>query len=942
MKQLIRLVSACMVLALPVHAQTTKEPAKTPLFDRPITDEVFYFLVTDRFADGDRNNNKAYDSVPVDQKDKKLDIIRHGYDPTQDNFYQGGDFQGIIQKLDYLQGLGISSIWLSPIMKNRSTQVGSGPLGVIGGYHGYWPIDFTTVDPHWGKEEDFKALIAAAHQRGIKIFIDVITNHTADVISYRECGDCPYRSVADYPYATTRKGRKLNEGFVHGDLSEANFAKFKDPDYAYTPFLFDPKLRKVPDWLNDFTLYHNRGNSTFSGENSEKGDFYGLDDLMTENPKVVKGMIDIYADWIRKYKFDGFRVDTVKHVNIEFWQQFVPAIRQAAKEAGVPHFFIFGEVFDSNPKVLSRYTRRGKMDSVLDFNLQSSIRGVFADSQDPEKLHETMAADDLYRLAHSPQSMMTFLSNHDIGRLALSIRNRYKDASDEELIKRTALAHAYLFFARGVPVLYYGDEQGFVGYGDDRGARETMFASQAATYTALKNLGGKSPAVDNYDSKHPLYQAIAQMSKVYKAHPLLRSGEYDPVRDLGPGVFAFRRTSFESAEEYIVAFNFDAQKPLAIKWTRPGFTQVFPEGSGQLASTLELAPLSYAIVKGPKAKETNRNLGQISFANLAEGERVADLFYAELNLPVGQDFKVSFSTKTSQDKDFKPLYVDSNAPYRAYIDGVDYPNGTELTLQAEVLSKSGQKRVASRKLVIDARPPLVTVQYENGNLRKEAFLIGQAGRITPPTPLTEGRQYQFAWPLGETSQTVFFASALDSDGENWAYDRPVVLDYKQHVLPHLTKGPNGEPLVTIFVNNRHEVSFDALKSASSDKPATLPTKADAAAPFGRKAMFLRGGMNGWQANDGMEYEGAFTYRTTVKLDSGRVEFKFADKDWTADQNFGGPFAEEGLTASGRSGNLSLEIPKGKDGRYVFDLIHIPAQELGGGKPLTFYRVNLAR
>ena len=128
---------------------------------------------------------------------------------------------------------------------------------------------FTTVDPHLGSEEDFKNLVDQAHKRGMKVFIDVITNHTADVISYHGCGECPYRSRADYPYVTEKRGRTLNEGFVDGDLSKENFAKLKDSNFAYSPYVRqDPGKIKKPDWLNDVIYYHNRGNSTFSGENS--------------------------------------------------------------------------------------------------------------------------------------------------------------------------------------------------------------------------------------------------------------------------------------------------------------------------------------------------------------------------------------------------------------------------------------------------------------------------------------------------------------------------------------------------------------------------------------------------------------------------------------------------------------------------------------------------
>ncbi|MDQ3231318.1 MAG: alpha-amylase family glycosyl hydrolase, partial [Pseudobdellovibrionaceae bacterium] len=877
--------------------------AAGPNWNRPIHDEVFYFVVMDRFNDGDPANNKAFDRLPVQDKDTKEDIVRHGYQPELENFYHGGDFKGIIQKLDYLQGLGVTAIWLSPILKNRATQVGDGPIGASSGYHGYWTLDFTTVDPHWGTEEDFQSLVDEAHKRGMKLFIDVITNHTADVISYRECWDCPYRSRDDYPYVATKNGKKLNEGFVDGDFSAGNFARFKDPNYAYTPYFFDPKIKKKPDWLNDVTLYHNRGNSTFSGENSEMGDFYGLDDLMTENPKVVQGMIEIYADLIKKYKFDGFRIDTVKHVNIEFWEQFIPAVRKAAHDAGVPHFYMFGEVFSSEPAVLSRYTRLGKFDSVLDFGMQSAVKDVFADEHGIERLHEYLAQDDIHRLASAPQKMMNFVSNHDIGRLAYFMKEHFKKASDDELLKRLTLANAFMYFARGVPIIYYGDEQGFVGKGGDKGAREDMFASKTKAYRDIKHVGAPlNPDKDSFDVNHPFYKTLAGFAQIYKAHPLLRSGEYVPVRDFGPDVLAFRRSQFDSQEDYLLVFNVKNTER-TIPWTRTGYSLVHPAST--LGGHLSLPPLSFAILKGSKTKDKARIALAPQFSNLEEGQRVADLFFGEVKVPEDGEYKIVFSAKSSKDKDFKPLYTDFNAPYRAYIEGSHYPNGTDLVLKADVTSRSGAKASVQRKLIVDARAPLVTVHYENGNNRNRVYTLSHRGNIAVPQTFDKG-QFTFAWPLQEAKETLIFEGLSDpKDDESVTFDRPVLLSFKDHINPYIQAGPQGAPVVTVYINNKHEISFDAMKPAPEQKPTTLPSNRKVEAPLGKKALFVRGSMNSWNPDNELEYEGNYTYRTQIKLGSGGAEFKFADEGWSADKNFGAPVEEQGLTSSGGSSNLSF-------------------------------------
>ena len=127
-------------------------------------------------------------------------------------------------------------------------------------------------------------------------------------------------------------------------------------------------------------MYHNRGDSTFVGENALYGDFFGLDDLFTERPEVVDGMIDIYSTWVTDVGIDGFRIDTVKHVNNEFWQEWAPALVQHAASEGIDDFFMFGEVFDSNPAFTSHYTKDAKLQAMLDFPFQSRARSFASGS----------------------------------------------------------------------------------------------------------------------------------------------------------------------------------------------------------------------------------------------------------------------------------------------------------------------------------------------------------------------------------------------------------------------------------------------------------------------------------------------------------------------------------------------------------------------------------
>jgi glycosidase len=567
-------------------------------------DEVVYFVLPDRFANGD---------VANDRGGLAGDRLTTGFDPTHKGFYHGGDLKGLIARLDYIQGLGASAIWLGPIYKNKPVQ--GGPGEETAGYHGYWITDFTRVDPHFGDEADMRAFVDAVHARGMKVYLDIITNHTADVIQFRECANspCPYRSKADYPYSRRGgvKGAPINDGFAGDHIrSSANFAKLVDPSYAYTPFVLPAEADiKVPKWLNDVRLYHNRGNSDFWGESSLQGDFVGLDDLLTENPRVVQGFIDIYGSWIEKYRIDGFRIDTARHVNPEFWQAFAPAMINRARSLGIPHFHVFGEVAADGVDVaqLARHTRVDKLPSVLDFGFAGAVQQVLARDAGTSVLARLYQDDSLYEGGVAAALRLpTFHGNHDFGRLAWIIREAKPAIGDEELTQRVMLANAMLFLMRGVPVVYYGDEQGFVGHGVDQASRQDMFASQVASYNDQKLLGtDRTTAVENFNPQHPLYAQIAGLARLRQEYVALRRGR-QVVRAHGktPGLFAVSRIG-NDGREMLIAFNTSTAALASQVEVEPG-SLVFktlrgpcaPKATAPGSVEVKLLPLSYVVCMG--------------------------------------------------------------------------------------------------------------------------------------------------------------------------------------------------------------------------------------------------------------------------------------------------------------------------------------------------------
>ena len=538
-------------------ASTAGSAATSDYRARLPQDEVIYFVLPDRFENGDTSNDRG---------GLTGDRLKTGFDPTSKGFYNGGDLKGLKNRLDYIQGLGATALWLAPVFKNKPVQ---GPKGQeSAGYHGYWITDFASVDPHFGTNAEFKSLVDAVHARGMKFYMDIVVNHTADVISFEECvgqNRCPYRSIADYPYQRRGgvNGAPINPGFSgERDGSAANFARLKDPNYAYTVRVpVAEKDIKRPAWLNDPIYYHNRGDSTFRNESSTMGDFVGLDDVFTENPRVVQGMIDIFCGWISNYGVDGFRIDTAQHVNPEFWQKFVPATLACARAKGIPNFHIFGEVAmdDADPAHTAVNTRVDKLPSVLDFGFLWAVRDVVAKDGPTDALAKLFRSDALYEGgAAAALQLPTFVSNHDSpGHIGWAIEKARPGISDDEALKRDMLAEAMLLTLRGVPTIYFGDEQGFVGKGGDQDSRQDMFASRVASYNEDKLLGTSSTTAQaNFNTDHPLYREIATLAHIRTSHRALTRGlQLVRYAQDKPGLFAVSRFEPGTGREMLLLFN---------------------------------------------------------------------------------------------------------------------------------------------------------------------------------------------------------------------------------------------------------------------------------------------------------------------------------------------------------------------------------------------------
>jgi glycosidase len=508
-----------------------------------LASQRIYFVMPDRYANGDPSNDTGGLTGSRDVT---------GYDPTDPGWYHGGDLKGLTggcadphAGLQRIKDLGFTALWVTPVLKQKTVQPGSAA------YHGYWGLDFTTVDPHLGTDQDFADLVACAHRLGMKVYLDVVVNHTADVVRVPS----QYVSPAVAPYRNCH-GKRFDPARFVTRRFPCLAARFM-PHVPTVPSA--ERNAKKPAWLNSPLRYHDRGDIDFSSCNQvcfEQGDFFGLDDLFTEQPVVMNGLAQIYSSWITRFHVDGFRVDTAKHVNAAFFRLWVPKILAAARSIGTPDFPIFGEVTLNDAADLSRFVRDRGLPSVLDFPFQDAAAGFAAGTSTAEAVTNRLADDDYFRTASGvAPTPPTFLGNHDMGRAAEQIQSR-SNASGDTLLAQVLLGYDLLYLLRGAPVVYYGDEVGMIGRGGDQQARQDMFPTQVAEWRTQPRIGS-SPigSGSSFDvTANPIEVRLRALGALRDSVPALSTGS-TIVRAVSARAFVVSRIDRSEPREYVAAFN---------------------------------------------------------------------------------------------------------------------------------------------------------------------------------------------------------------------------------------------------------------------------------------------------------------------------------------------------------------------------------------------------
>ena len=483
----VSVLAWALSMAFPAEAAPPKLKLHVPSPDW--RDQIIYFLMTDRFEDGNPQNN---------------DQGAGEFDPKQSARYSGGDLAGVQKRLNYIQGLGATAVWITPPVANQWWN------GSYGGYHGYWASDFKRVDPHVGTLKDYQKLSDALHRRGMYLVQDIVLNHTGDFFSYKNAA----------PESTEKDP---TQGYTLNAQSVPMKAPLQKPFNQNDPR--NPEHRKagIYHWTPDVVNYNDR----LQELNYQMA---GLDDLNSENSLVRRALRDSYGYWIRKVGVDAFRLDTAFYVPPEAIQDFLyakdpkqPGMRLVAQQTGRKDFLTFGEGFGIDKagetqqmKKIEAYVRDAKgapvMQGMLNFPLYGSVSDVMARGHTTQELAERIRQN--MQIHSDPHRMPSFLDNHDVDRFL---------KGGSELALRQSLA--LIMTLPGIPTLYYGTEQGF------KEQRAAMFAK-----------GYGSGGLDHFNQQAPLYTYTRSLTTLRKQHQVFSRGVPTILREdaAGPGVLAYR------------------------------------------------------------------------------------------------------------------------------------------------------------------------------------------------------------------------------------------------------------------------------------------------------------------------------------------------------------------------------------------------------------------
>jgi glycosidase len=476
-------------------------------------DQAFYFLMLDRFSDGRENG----------YKDNEGNLVRSGTTPAYSPAgaenavkteadaarwreagvkYVGGTLKGLESKIGYLKRLGVTALWISPIFKQvrfRET------------YHGYGIQNFLEVEPHFGSREDLREVVRTAHANGIYVVLDIILNHAGNVFSYSGEQDRPWTGEM-YPV----------EGF--NDKNGNPTIPFAKPDPQNPPD-YDGAL--FPVELQDPDTFTRKGyikNWDYDPEFRE-GDFFDLKDIdhgygSADDYQVspaLRHLCEAYKYWIAYADIDGFRIDTVKHMDMGATRYFVSVIREFAQSIGKENFFLLGEITGGRKRAYETLELTGLSAALGIDDIPDKLEYLVKGYRNPNDYFSLFRNSELVNKGSHiwfRNKVVTSFDDHDQVRKGNQKARFCADAHASKVALNVLALNALTL---GIPCIYYGSEQCFDGRGgSDRYIRESMFGGEFGAF--------RTRGLHFFDEDHPVYRELAKILEIRRQNIVLRRG----------------------------------------------------------------------------------------------------------------------------------------------------------------------------------------------------------------------------------------------------------------------------------------------------------------------------------------------------------------------------------------------------------------------------------
>ncbi len=486
---------------------------------------MLYQLLPDRFSDAREDMRPLFDPAQP-SRCHAPDKAAWMHAGTR---FVGGTLRGIRSKLDYLQGLGVTTLWLNPPWKQRAD---------LQTYHGYGIQNFLEIDPRFGTRQDLRDLVDDAHHRGMYVILDALFNHSGNNFFYldEESGlpreTMPYRFAPPYRIHgwRSRTGESIPTPLDEEDGVWPQ--EFQNPKwYTLAGEISQLGAGCCEDPLNPDMEYRH-------------GDFYDLKDLRIQNEEVLRALIQVYQYWIAVSDCDGFHVDAVKHVPIEQARRFCIALHEYAQAIGKDNFLLMGEIEPDGSAPSSAALLERNLDAALDLaqyptRLADLVKGI-RPPNDFFALYTQPGLGATYR--QLGRYAVSVLDDHDMSSRAYKARFA-AETRTPNLAAQTAHAVGVQLTLPGIPAIYYGTEQAFDGseayhdyeieprrFAEDRYIREAMFGGDFGAFA--------SQGCHFFNPDHPTYLRIAAIAR-------LRSRADQVGRTLRRGHFYARDTAFD-------------------------------------------------------------------------------------------------------------------------------------------------------------------------------------------------------------------------------------------------------------------------------------------------------------------------------------------------------------------------------------------------------------